>query len=106
MLGISFRIFCGLCDSEVDFRSLGGRFGRLGVAFGGAFWVSWAAAGGPGAPFRNHFGDLGVLWGSILGVRKCIRAPSTEKNPLPFQVPSFLAYFGAQRVPKGLPKWS
>ena len=34
MLGIHFRIFCELCDSEVDFRSLGSHFGRLGVASG------------------------------------------------------------------------
>ena len=39
--------------------------------FWGAFWVSWAAAGAPGAPFWSHFGGLGVLWGSILGVWGC-----------------------------------
>ena len=75
MLGISFRIFCGLCDSEVDFRSLGVILVVLGWLFGvyfgslevplerlGAIWVSfwksWGAAG-------IHFGCLGVSLGAF-----------------------------------------
>ena len=72
MLGISFRIFCGLCDSEVEFGSLGVilvvlewlgvHFGCLGLplellgrnlavilgvfgCWGGQFWGSGGAPG-------------------------------------------------------------
>ena len=110
MLGISFRIFCGLCDSEVDFRSLGrGRFGRLGVAFG------------------VHFGSLelpleclGRHLGVILGVLGCcggpfcgsggapghLRRAVVAKDRLLFRSPPFFNDLGPQRVTKRHPKWN
>ena len=87
MLGISFRIFCGLCDSEVDFRSLGIILVVLGWllgcifrvlsclwsawgAIGGAFWTWWGAVG-------VHFGGLGMPLGAF-GVQ------SPQKTAGPF----------------------
>ena len=70
MLGISFRIFCGLCDSEVDFRSLGVVLvvleWLLGCILGvlGCRWRSWGAIEGwfwgDLGPVGVHFGVLGV----------------------------------------------
>ena len=62
MFGLGFQVFCGSCDSEVDFGSLGDHFCRRGVPFGvhfgcrglplelrgrhrGSFWGSWSRPG-------------------------------------------------------------
>ena len=76
---ISFRIFGGFCNSQVDFKSLRLILVVLGGLWG-AFFQSRAAFGAPGAPFWGHFGGLGVLWGSILGVWGCSWAPSARNG--------------------------
>ena len=109
MLGISFRIFCGLCDSEVDFRSLGvvlvvlewllgcilGVLGCRWSSWGAileSFWGSWGAVG-------VHFGGLGVPLGAF-------GAQWPSKTRGLFQRRSLFNDFGAQRVSKRLSKWS
>ena len=109
MLGISFRIFCGLCDFEVDFTTLGvvlvvlewllgcilGVLGCRWSSWGailGSFWGSWGAAG-------VHFVGLGVPLDTF-------GAQSSRKTASLFRGPPFFDDFGAQRVPKRRPKWS
>ena len=75
MLGICFRIFCGLCDSEVDFRSLGVILVVLGWLLGCVFgvlsclWSAWAAIWGSfwgsWTAVEVHFGGLGVPLGAF-----------------------------------------
>ena len=89
MLGISFRIFCGLCDSEVDFKSLGFILVVFGWLLGCIFWSLEL----PLERLGPHLGGLGVLWASILGVWGCPWAPSAcnrLKRPLvPFSAAPF-----------------
>ena len=109
MLGISFRIFCGLCDSEVDFRSLGvvlavlewllgcilGVLGCRWSSWGAileSFWRSWGAVG-------VHFGGLGVPLGAFGA-----QWPSKTRGGI--QRRSFFSDFGAQRVVRSLSKWT
>ena len=67
MLGISFRMFCGLCDSDVDFRSPGViwvvLWWLLGciVALLGCLWSAWGAIW---VSFRMSLGCCGgSFWG-------------------------------------------
>ena len=109
MLGISFRIFCGLFDSEMDFRSLGvvlvvydwllgcilGVLGCRWSSWGAilvSFWRSWGAAG-------VHFVGLGVPLGTF-------GAQSSRKTASLFRAPPFFEDFSAQRVSKRVPKWT
>ena len=73
MLGISFRIFCGLCDSEVDFRSLGVILVVLGWLVGCILSVlgSWGA-------IEGHFGGLGVALGGSGGTSERLRLKRTK----------------------------
>ena len=57
MLRISFRILCGLCDSEVDFRSLGVILVVLG-------WLLGCVLGVLGCRLRSW----DVIWSPILGI--------------------------------------
>ena len=104
MLGISFRIFCGLCDSEVDFRSLvvvlvvlewllgcildvlGCRWSSWGAILG-SFWGSWGAVG-------VHFVGLGVPLGTF-------GAQSSRKTASLFRGPPFLKIWGPKGCPNG-----
>ena len=64
MLGISFRIFCGLCDSEVDFRSIGVILVVLG-------WLLGCIFGSLELPLERLGRHLGV----ILEVLGCCGGP-------------------------------
>ena len=79
MLGVSFRIFCGFCDSEVDFGSLGVTLVVLG-------WLSGVYCGSLEVPLERLGRNLGVIlgsWGavgSILEVWGCPWAPSARNR--------------------------
>ena len=51
----------------MDFRSLGDRFGRLGVASGVHFGCLGLPLGLLGRHSGSHFGVLGVPWGPFWG---------------------------------------
>ena len=96
MLGLSFIIFCGLCDFEVDFRSLGVvlvvlewllgcilgvlgcRWSSWGVSLA-SFWVSWGAVG-------VHFVGLGVPLDTF-------GAQSSRKTASLFRAPPLFSLF-------------
>ena len=71
--------------------ALGVNFGRVSRDFGGV-------SRNFGEVSRN-FGGLGVALGAF-------GAQSSPKAASPFRGPPFLSDFGAQMVPKRLPKWS
>ena len=87
MLGVCFRIFCGLCDSEVDFRSLGLILVALGVhcwslelpleRLGRRLGVVLGGLGCRGAPF----------WGSG-GAPEGLRRAVVAKVRLPLSRPA------------------
>ena len=79
MLGIGFRILCGLCDSEFDFISLGVILvvleWLLGCVFGvlSCLWSAW------GAIWGSFWGSWGAV-GAHFGVWGCPGAPSARNG--------------------------
>ena len=109
MLGISFRILCGLCDSEVDFRSLGVILVVLGWLLGCIFGVLsclWSAWGAIWESFWGSWGAVGVHFVGLGVPLGTFGAQSSRKTASLFRGPPFFDDFGAQRVPKRLAKWS
>ena len=80
MLGINFRIFCGLCDSEVDFRSLGVILVVLGWLLGCILGVE--------LPLER----LGLHLGVILGVLGCCGGPFWGSGGAPGRLRRAMAF--------------
>lgn len=103
MLGISFRIFCGLCDSEVDFRSLGVVLVVLELLLGCILEAL-------GCHLEIFFGILGSLGVHFVGLGvplEAFGAQSPSKTDGLFHAPPpSLDDVCAEREPKRLPKWS
>ena len=109
MLGISFRIFCGLCDSEVDFRSLGVVLVVLEWLLGcilGVLGCRWSYWGAILESFLESWGAVGVHFVGLGVPLGTFGAQSSRKTASLFRACPFFNDCGDQRVSKRLPKWS